>query len=190
VKECDGKLHVGFPTGSQSLVMSMGETCITHSVIGNLFLQMGSGLSNAVAGKATLTSSISMLDRNASLEDNDDDEEIQYNSEKEAMANFHYATPLSCATYAEAIDCAMLVNYAGTLRWMKESLTEPDDLVKTKIRPLEVWQLPVGMCNHPHSMTSRLLDVNILPFPPRKDFLTGTEKMSTVLTFASSTRSA
>jgi hypothetical protein len=78
------------------------------------------------------------------------------------MANFHYATPLSCATYAEAFNCAMLVNHGGALRWMKESLTEPHELVKTKIRPLEVWQLPVAMCNHPHYMTSRLLDVNIL----------------------------
>jgi hypothetical protein len=56
--ECDGKLHMGFLTGLQSSVMLIGETCITHSVIGNLFLQMWSGLSNAVAGQATLTSSI------------------------------------------------------------------------------------------------------------------------------------
>jgi molybdopterin-binding protein len=40
-KECEGKLQLLFPKGSQSNVMAMGTTCITHSAVGSLYLQHG-----------------------------------------------------------------------------------------------------------------------------------------------------
>jgi hypothetical protein len=39
--ECEGKLQLLFPTGSQTNVMAMGATCITHSAVGSLYLQLG-----------------------------------------------------------------------------------------------------------------------------------------------------
>jgi hypothetical protein len=56
----------------------------------------------------------------------------------------------------------MLLNYAGALRWMKQNLTQPSIHTKSNVKPLDVMELPVGMCNHPHTMATRLLDVNIL----------------------------
>jgi hypothetical protein len=155
-KECDGQLHMGFSIGSQSTVMSI-ETCITHSIIGDLFLQMVSGLSIA----ATKQAKKGVIETNAYTEDIEDEEEDTSNSDSDLVANFLISLALSCATYAEALDCAMLVNYAGALCWMHHIQTKPGDVTKTRVKPLEIWELPVGLCNHPHSLSSRLLDVNI-----------------------------
>ena len=159
--QCEGRLQIYFPTGSQSNVMSMGNSCITHGAIGNLYLQLGGKEIVVLNTKATKKTKKNNEDE-ALLEDYTDEEEDLISSEADTVANFHCATALSSATYAEAFDCAMLLNYAGALRWMKRNLTQHTNVAKIRVKPLDLWDLPVGMCNHPHPMSSRLLDVNIL----------------------------
>jgi hypothetical protein len=160
-KEYEGKLQIFFPTGLQSNVMLMGTTCITHSAIGSLYLQLGGTLPAVVNTKATGATKITNED-NALLEDDTDENEDHISYEADKVANFHCATALSSAKYAKAFNCAMLLNYSGALRWMKQNLTQPSIHTKSSVKPLDVLDLPVGMCNHPHPMATRLLDVNIL----------------------------
>jgi hypothetical protein len=147
--------------GSQSNVMSIGTSSFTHSVLGNLYLQLGGKETVVLNTKATKTTKKADVDK-ALLEENTVVEVDHISSKADTVANFLCGTALSSATYAEAFDCAMLLNYAGVLLWMKQNLTQHTIHTKSSVKPLDVWDLLVGMCNHPHPMTTRLLDVNIL----------------------------
>jgi hypothetical protein len=172
--ECGGKLQIGFPTGSQNDVMSMSNDCVTHNEIGNLFIQLGGKHPLALRRTATDTSGILiddiaatktsgiLIDDNELMEEIDEQEDERIGYEENNIANLYSATEISSASYGEALDCAMLLNYAGALRWMQHSVTHQPDQTNSSVKPLDVWRLPIGMCNHPHPMTSRLLDVNIL----------------------------
>ena len=60
------------------------------------------------------------------------------------------------------MNCILYVNYAGACRYLGQSLTGPSTSKETLSRPLVDSRLPVGLANHSHPMSSRILDVNLL----------------------------
>ena len=154
----DRKMSANFPLGDTSRVMSIGPNAITHADLGRLFLE------NEYEEVFVATTAVTdnLLDDDTDDEhdlDGEDEEEEEADDDETEVAPLQVQLVKSSATNKEALHCALYVNYAGACRWLGSSLNND---TYPSCKPIDDWRLPVGLANHAHPMSSRLLDVNTL----------------------------